>query len=113
MSVAFDVTKPLSGASFGATVRLTKPLSQGVPDGLPAVLADANGLMLIPGLQEIAGRPELLVDLSRAFGSEVEDYRYTLTQRNSVHTTAPEFLMVPVISPVDTKSTSLLRRHWG
>ena len=45
MSAAFDVTMPLPGASFGATVRLTKPLSQGVPDGLPAVLADANGLM--------------------------------------------------------------------
>ena len=61
MSVAFDVTKPLPGASFGATVRLTRPLSQGVPEGLPAVLADANGLMLIPGLQEIAEKPELLV----------------------------------------------------
>ena len=61
MSAAFDVTKPLPGASFGATVRLTKPLSQGIPDGLPAVLADANGLMLIPGLQEIADKPELLV----------------------------------------------------
>ena len=103
MSVAFNVTKPLSGASFGATVRLTRPLSQGVPDGLPAVLADANGLMLIPGLQEIAGKPELLVDLSRAFGPEVEDYRYTLTQRNSVHTTVPEIFMVSNIAPVNRK----------
>src|SRR5215207_8832737 len=103
MSVAFDVTKPLPGASFGATVRLTRPLSHGVPDGLPAVLADANGLMLIPGLQEIAGKPELLVDLSRAFGPEVEDYRYTLTQRNSVHTTVPEIFLVSNIAPVNRK----------
>ena len=103
MSVAFNVTKPLSGASFGATVRLTRPLSQGVPEGLPAVLADANGLMLIPGLQEIAGKPELLVDLSRAFGPEVEDYRYTLTQRNSVHTTVPEIFLVSNIAPVNRK----------
>lgn len=103
MSVAFDVTKPLSGASFGATVRLKKPLSQGVPEGLPAVLADANGLMLIPGLQEIADKPELLVDLSRAFGPEVEDYRYTLTQRNSVHTTVPEIFLVSNIAPVNRK----------
>jgi taurine dioxygenase len=103
MSAAYNVTKPLSGASFGATVRLTKPLSHGVPDGLPAVLADANGLMLIPGLQEIAGKPELLVDLSRAFGPEVEDYRYTLTQRNSVHTTVPEIFMVSNIAPVNRK----------
>ena len=103
MSVAFDVTMPLSGASFGATVRLTRPLSQGVPDGLPAVLADANGLMLIPGLQEIAEKPELLVALSRAFGPEVEDYRYTLTQRSSVHTTVPEIFMVSNIAPVNRK----------
>jgi taurine dioxygenase len=103
MSVAFDVTKPLPGASFGATVRLARPLSQGVPDGLPAVLADANGLMLIPGLQEIAEKPELLVALSRAFGPEVEDYRYTLTQRNSVHTTVPEIFLVSNIAPVNRK----------
>jgi taurine dioxygenase len=82
MRATFDVTMPLPGAGFGATVRLTKPLSQGIPEGLPAVLAKADGLMCIPGLQEIADQPELLVALSRAFGPEVEDYRYTLTQRS-------------------------------
>lgn len=101
MSVAFDVTKPLPGASFGATVRLARPLSQGIPDGLPAVLAEANGLMLIPGLQEIADKPELLVDLSRAFGPEVEDYRYTLTQSSSVHTEVPEIFLVSNMAPVN------------
>lgn len=103
MSVAFDVTMPLPGASFGATVRLAKSLSHGIPEGLPAVLADADGLMLIPGLQEIADKPELLVALSRAFGSEVEDYRYTLTQRSSVHTTVPEIFLVSNMAPVNRK----------
>jgi taurine dioxygenase len=103
MSVAFDVTKPLAGASFGATVRLAESLSEGIPKGLPGVLADANGLMLIPGLQEIADKPELLVALSRAFGSEVEDYRYTLTQRSSVHTTVPEIFLVSNMAPVNRK----------
>jgi taurine dioxygenase len=103
MSVAFDVTKPLPGASFGATVRLARPLSQGVPEGLPAVLAEANGLMLIPGLQEIADKPELLVALSRAFGSEVEDYRYTLTSSSSVHVTMPEIFLVSNMAPVNRK----------
>jgi len=103
MSVAFDVTKPLAGASFGATVRLAKPLSRGIPEGLSGVLADANGLMLIPGLQEIADKPELLVALSRAFGSEVEDYRYTLTQRSSVHATVPEIFLVSNMAPVNRK----------
>jgi taurine dioxygenase len=103
MSIAFDVTKPLPGASFGAAVRLTRPLSQGVPAGLPAVLAEANGLMVIPDLQEIADKPELLVALSRAFGPEVEDYRYTLTQRSSVHATVPEIFLVSNIAPVNRK----------
>ena len=103
MSVAFDVTKPLAGASFGATVRLAKPLSRGIPEGLSGVLADANGLMLIPGLQEIADKPELMVALSRAFGSEVEDYRYTLTQRSSVHATVPEIFLVSNMAPVNRK----------
>ena len=103
MSVAFDVTMPLPGASFGATVRLAKPLSQGLPEGLPAVLAEAGGLLRIPDLQEIAGKPELLVALSRVFGSEVEDYRYTLTSRNSVHTTMPEIFLVSNMAPVNRK----------
>jgi taurine dioxygenase len=105
MSAAFDVTRPLPGAGFGATVRLAKPLSQGLPDGLaqglPAVLAEADGLMLIPGLPEIAEKPELLVALSRLFGIEVEDYRYTLTQRTSVHTTVPEIFLVSNMAPVN------------
>ena len=101
MSAAFDVTRPLPGAAFGATVRLRGPLSRGIPDGLPAVLAEANGLMLIPGLQEIADKPELLVALSRAFGPEVEDYRYTLTSKSSVHTTVPEIFLVSNMAPVN------------
>jgi len=103
MPATFDVTMPLPGAGFGATVRLTKPLSQGIPEGLPAVLAKADGLLCIPGLQEIADQPELLVALSRAFGPEVEDYRYTLTQRSSVHATVPEIFLVSNMAPVNRK----------
>ena len=101
MSVAFDVTRPLPGASFGATVRLAKPLSRGIPAGLPAVLAEAGGLLLIPGLQAIADEPELLVRLSRVFGPEVEDYRYTLTTSSSVHQTVPEIFIVSNMPPVN------------
>src|SRR5206468_4069875 len=101
MSSDFDVAKPLPGARFGATVRLARPLAQQIPDGLPVVLAEANGLLLIPGLHEIADRPGLLVDLSRQFGSEVEDYRHTLTSANAVHTTVPEIFMVSNMAPVN------------
>jgi taurine dioxygenase len=58
-------------------------------------------LLLIPGLQEIADKPELLVGLSRAFGPEVEDYRYTLTSASSVHAEVPEIFLVSNRAPVN------------
>jgi taurine dioxygenase len=47
------------------------------------------------------GRPELLVELSRLFGPEVEDYRYTLTSATSVHTEVPEIFLVSNMAPVN------------
>ena len=41
MSAAFEIARPLPGASFGATLRLAQPLAQTMPDGLPAALAEA------------------------------------------------------------------------
>jgi taurine dioxygenase len=90
----FDVTMPLPGAAFGATVRLAKPLSQEMPQGLPQALADAGGLLLIPGLGEITRNPRLLVTLSYLFGPEVEDYRTLLTRVAMAHETVPEIFMV-------------------
>ena len=60
--------------SFGATVRLAKPLAQEMPEGLPQALAEAGGLLLIPGLGEIAGDPAA-GEAQPPFGPEVEDYR--------------------------------------
>jgi len=104
MSYAFDASSPLPGAAFGATLRLSKPLGEEIPQGLPSALADAGGLLLIPGLQEIAHEPELLVALSRQFGPEVEDYRHTLTARTSVHPTVPEIFLVSNMAPVNKAS---------
>src|SRR5580704_14658849 len=101
MSAEFEIARPLPGAAFGAAVKLAKPLSQKMPEGLPEALAAAGGLLLIPGLHEIVAEPELLVGLSRLFGSEVEDYRYTLTSVTSVHTTVPEIFMVSNMAPVN------------
>jgi len=100
MSADFEIASPLPGAAFGATLRLAKPLSLEIPDGLPEALADGGGLLLIQGLHEIADTPELLVDLSRQFGPEVEDYRYTLTTTNAVHTKVPEIFLVSNMAPV-------------
>jgi taurine dioxygenase len=101
MSAPFEISSPLPDAAFGATVRLARPLAQAMPEGLPQALADAGGLLLIPDLHEISGKPELLVALSREFGPEVEDYRYTLTSASSVHTEVPEIFMVSNMEPVN------------
>jgi taurine dioxygenase len=96
MSAIVEISKPLPGAAFGATVRL----GDGEPRELPAVLADAGGLLLIPGLQRITREPELLVRLSRLFGPEVEDYRYTLANPATVNVTVPEIFIVSNMPPV-------------
>jgi taurine dioxygenase len=45
-------------------------------------------------MDAMADAPTLLVRLSRIFGSEVEDYRQTLTPLNMVHDTVPEIFVV-------------------
>jgi taurine dioxygenase len=99
MTTSFDIARPLPGAAFGATLRLARSIVDELPEGLPAALAEAGGLLLIPGLQEIARRPELLLRLSHLFGPEVEDYRQTLTGRQFVHATVPEIFIVSNIPP--------------
>ncbi len=99
MTASIDVTRPLPGAAFGATVRLSKPLREELPDGLPQALADAGGLLLMPGRGEITAAPELLVKLSYLFGPEVEDYRTLLTRVSMAHETVPEIFMVTNMVP--------------
>ncbi len=94
MTASIDVTKPLPGAAFGATIRLARPLGQEMPEGLPQALADAGGLLLLPGLTGITQDPRLLVKMSYLFGAEVEDYRTLLTRVTMAHETVPEIFMV-------------------
>ena len=104
MSIAREA--PLPGASFGAALRPRGTAHEIVaaaerdPGSLPAVRAEAKGLLLIQGMNAIAGDPGLLVRLSRVFGPEVEDYRHTLTDLKSVHLSVPEILLVSNMSPV-------------
>ena len=99
MTAPFDVSRPLPGANFGATVRLANKLGKTIPEGLPQALADAGGLLLIPGLSEISDDPSLLVKLSYLFGREVEDYRTLLTRVTMAHETVPEIFMVTNMVP--------------
>ncbi len=99
MTAPSTLQRPLPGAAFGATVRLSKPLHEGMPDGLPQALADAGGLLLLPGLDEITKDPRLLVTMSYLFGPEVEDYRTLLTRVSTAHDTVPEIFMVTNMVP--------------
>ncbi|HVY14701.1 MAG TPA: TauD/TfdA family dioxygenase [Rhodopila sp.] len=109
MPTVFSVQSPLPRARFGGSVTLTaaphdaKALiaaAEADPAALPAILAEASGLLLLPGMQAMADEPELLVRLSRLFGTEVEDYRRTLTPANMVHATVPEIFVVANAPPV-------------
>ncbi len=99
MTAPIDVARPLPGAAFGATVRLSRPLNEAMPDGLPQALADAGGLLLLPGLNEITKDPRLLVTMSYLLGPEVEDYRTLLTRVSMAHETVPEIFMVTNMVP--------------
>jgi taurine dioxygenase len=101
MSADFEIVQPLPGAAFGATVRLKTSPTAKLPEGLSEALAAAGGLLLIPDLGEITREPALLVRLSRLFGPEVEDYRYTLANPATVHRTTPEIFIVSNMAPVN------------
>ncbi|WP_428537041.1 TauD/TfdA dioxygenase family protein [Rhodopila sp.] len=117
MTDRFEPPQPLTGSGFGARLQLAgAPAQQPIaerhaarrvveaaerdPKLLPAALADAGGLLLLPGLQAMADLPELLVRLSRVFGAEVEDYRHNLTAPNMVHPSVPEIFIVSNVAPV-------------
>jgi taurine dioxygenase len=108
MSSNFELNRPLPGANFGGRAcvigtggaRHIVEVAEADPAALPRALAESGGLLLLQGLEDMADEPELLVRLSRIFGSEVEDYRQTLTPLNMVHETAPEIFIVSNIPPV-------------
>jgi taurine dioxygenase len=115
MNCCFGLDTPLPTATFGGRLRCTAGsdahsvigAAEAEPDTLPTLLAEAGGLLLLPGMQAIAEAPELLVRLSRLFGPEVEDYRQTLTPAHQVHATVPEIFLVSNIPPASRKPPPL------
>ncbi|MGE0726231.1 MAG: hypothetical protein AB7O45_17795, partial [Alphaproteobacteria bacterium] len=68
MSGGIEVTRPLPGARFGAIVRLsgadTRTIvaaAEAEPGLLPRLLGEANGLLLLPGMEAIEQEPELFL----------------------------------------------------
>ena len=104
----FDV-QPLPGAPFGGLIRPNAADDTGAfiaaaeaePAALPDALYASEGLILVPGMREIAEQPSLLVRLSRLFGPEVENYTETLTDPNKVHPDVPEILVVSNLPPAN------------
>ncbi|MEC8135803.1 MAG: hypothetical protein VX107_06565, partial [Pseudomonadota bacterium] len=93
--MSFDVTA-LPDATFGGLV--TAPTSaaeivsgaEASPVALPSLLYRFEGFLLIKGMDGLADEPELLIRLSRIFGTEVESYHETLMARQNVHPEIPE-----------------------
>jgi taurine dioxygenase len=108
VSGGFELIRPLPGANFGGHARLiggsgarrAVKVAEDDPEALTRALAESSGLLVLRGMDEMIAEPELLVRLSRVFGSEVEDYRQTLTALNMVHETVPEIFIVSNIPPV-------------
>ena len=114
----FDIG-PLPGASFGALVRFAGGAAAAIdaadanPEVLPRALDAAEGLLVLSGMQAITDEPALLVRLSRLFGSEVENYNFTLISPNFVHQSAPEIFIVSNIPPASVCVTSPMTTVFG
>ena len=109
MASGFKLIRPLPGAAFGGRMdfsaaggaRALIAAAEADQAALPQALADSSGLLLLQGMQAMADEPELLVRISRIFGTEVEDYRQTLTPRSQIHETVPEIFVVSNIPPAN------------
>ena len=59
----------------------------------------ARGLLVLKGMQGIRLHPQALVELSRVFGPEVENYRQTLTSPRFFHDSVDEILILSNAEP--------------
>lgn len=109
MAERIELVRPLPEATFGGRIdfrdgggaRALIAAAEADPEALPHALAESGGLLLLQGMQAMADEPELLVRLSQIFGTEVEDYRQTLTPANMVHPTVPEIFVVSNVPPTN------------
>jgi taurine dioxygenase len=97
---------PLTGSSLGGVIDVTGNeegffLSIEGERFLAGCLDEADGLLLIRGLDSIRDQPQRLVDLSYQFGSEVENYQNTPTPANMIHESQAEILVISNRPPCD------------
>ena len=104
--MSFEVTN-LPGATFGGL--MTAPTdaadivsaAEASPATLLSLMNQFNGFLLIKRMNRLEDNPELLLRLSRIFGTEVESYHETRMARHNVHPEIPEIFMVSNIPPAD------------
>ncbi|MEM7407052.1 MAG: TauD/TfdA family dioxygenase [Pseudomonadota bacterium] len=99
--------EPITDASFGhevvvraGTTEQFVGAAEANPSHLRSALNDADGLLLLRGMDAISAAPELLLRLSRVFGTRVENYRETLTGAHRIHPEVPQILRVANAPPV-------------
>jgi taurine dioxygenase len=68
-------------------------------DAILSLFYAARGLMVVKGLQALVDQPQALVELSRLFGAEVEDYHQTLTSARFFHDSVNEILILSNAEP--------------
>jgi taurine dioxygenase len=115
MNGHLDLVCPLVSSSFGGIVKVRNASgshnllerAEADPTMLPRMLAECHGLLLLPGMNDMAERPELLLRLSRTFGPEVEDYLQTGAPSKMVHPDVPEILVVSNTPPVERQPPAL------
>ena len=115
MSGHLELVCPLTGASFGGVVELRDAsggpslvvAAEADPTVLPRMLAESHGLLVLPGMNDMADQPELLLRLSRTFGSEVENYRHTGMDPKMVHPEVPEIFLVSNTPPAERQPPAL------
>ena len=115
MSDSFELAQPLTGATFGGTLRLAgQPgaealvlASEADPHALPDALGRCHGLLCLPGMDAMADDPGLLLRLSHIFGPEVEDYQHTGMAKNMIHPTVSEIFVVSNIPPVSRQPPAM------
>lgn len=96
----------LAGVPWGASVALGSSqlitfLARAEADSAPLLelFHGVNGLLVLRGCSGIGAAPELLVQASRLFGPEVENYRDTPTAPQFFHPTLDEVLVLSNLPP--------------
>ena len=111
MMGSFEV-QPLPGASFGGLIEVGDAdaflaVAENAVDDLTGALYRGHGLLLLKGLNAISDEPQRLVELSRLFGDEVENYRLTATEPSAIHANIPEVLALTNMPPCLKKPPQL------